>query len=43
MCSDMNLERNSSHIVNVVKDVRSNVAQKQHQRASLRNIYLHRI
>jgi len=43
MCSGMNLERNSSHMVNVVKGVRSAVAQKQNQTASLINTYLHTV
>lgn len=36
-CSDINLERNSSLTVNVMKDVRSKVAQKQNQTPGLRN------
>lgn len=36
----MNLERNSSHTVNVIKGIRCNVAPKQNKTTSLRNINL---
>lgn len=40
MCYNQNLERNSSHTMGVIKDVRSYVAQKENQ---TRNIYLHTV